>query len=88
VPIEATGGDVAAVELTATGVGAALAFDPPDTDFGAWLAGGLTDLREGTVRDGLGRNVGDLAAAGVRGVRVMRPCSQTRRRSWSSLPAT
>ncbi len=44
--IEATGGDVAAAELTATGVGAELAFDPPDTDFGAWLAGGLTELRE------------------------------------------
>ena len=44
--IEATGGDVATAELTATGVGAELAFDPPDTDFGAWLAGGLTDLRE------------------------------------------
>lgn len=44
--IEATSGDVAAVGLTATGVGADLAFDPPDTDFGTWIVENITDLHE------------------------------------------
>jgi hypothetical protein len=44
--IDAVSGDAAFAGLTATGVAADLAFDPPDTDFGTMQVGGLTDLHE------------------------------------------
>jgi hypothetical protein len=44
--IDAESGDAAVAGLMVTGVAADLAFDPPDTDFGTWLVGGLTELHE------------------------------------------
>jgi len=44
--IEVVGGEAAVAELIGAGVGADLAFDPPDTDFGTRLVGATTDLHE------------------------------------------
>jgi hypothetical protein len=49
--IDAVSGDAAVAGLTAIGVGADLAFDPPDTDFGTMQVGGLTDLHEVLLRN-------------------------------------
>ncbi|MER5627896.1 choice-of-anchor D domain-containing protein [Streptosporangium sp. NPDC002544] len=59
-------GDTATVTLRGTGTGASLVFDLPETDFGLWLVGANSELKEVTLTN-TGNVVADLGSLVIEG---------------------